>query len=134
LLTEAEWEYAARAGTPTRYSFGDDEAELGQYAWYNSNAGSRTHPVGKKKPNAFGLHDMHGNVWQWVADCYTESYSGTPSDGSASSAPCGEDRRVARGGSWETHPGNLRSARRGWYAADRRAQVLGFRLARSLRQ
>ncbi len=134
LLTETEWEYAARAGTPTRYSFGDDEAELPQYAWYNGNAGNRTHPVGKKKPNAFGLHDMHGNVWQWVADCYAESYSGTPPDGSASSAPCDEERRVARGGSWETHPGNLRSARRGWYAADRRAHVLGFRLARSLGQ
>ena len=134
LLTEAEWEYAARAGTATRYSFGDDEAKLGQHAWFNGNSKSRTQVVGQKKPNAFGLHDVHGNVWQWVEDCYAESYAGAPSDGSASSAPCVEDRRVARGGSWETHPGNLRSARRGWYAADRRAQVLGFRLARPLRQ
>ncbi len=134
LLTEAEWEYAARAGTTTRYSFGDDAAELGQYAWYDGNSGSRPHPVGEKKPNAFGLYDVHGNVWQWVEDCYAKSYAGAPSDGSAGNASCVEDRRIARGGSWETNPNNLRSARRGWYAADRRAQVLGFRLARSLRQ
>ncbi len=132
LLTEAEWEYAARAGTATRYSFGNSEADLAQYAWFNVNSGNRTRPVGQKKPNAFQLHDMHGNVWQWVEDCYVESYVGAPIDGTARSAPCVEDRRVARGGSWETHAGNLRSARRGWYAADRRAQVLGFRLARSL--
>jgi formylglycine-generating enzyme required for sulfatase activity len=134
LLTEAEWEYAARAGTTTRYSFGDDESKLEDYAWYNGNSLSRTHAVGSKKPNAFGLYDVHGNVWQWVADCYAENYSGAPSDGSARGKSCAHDRRVARGGSWETHPGNLRSARRGWYAADRRAQVLGFRLARSLGQ
>jgi formylglycine-generating enzyme required for sulfatase activity len=132
LLTEAEWEYAARAGRATRYSFGNSEADLTQYAWFNVNSGNRTRPVGQKKPNAFRLHDMHGNVWQWVEDCYVESYVGSPIDGTARSAPCVDDRRVARGGSWETHAGNLRSARRGWYAADRRAQVLGFRLARSL--
>jgi formylglycine-generating enzyme required for sulfatase activity len=134
LLTEAEWEYAARAGTEMRYSFGNSGADLKRYAWYNVNSSHRTQPVGQKQPNAFGLYDMHGNVWQWVEDCYIESYVGAPTDGSARSAPCDADRRVARGGSWETHADNLRSARRGWYAADRRAQVLGFRLARTLGQ
>jgi formylglycine-generating enzyme required for sulfatase activity len=134
LLTEAEWEYATRATTVTRYSFGDDEAELGDYAWYDANSENRPHAVGEKKPNAFGLYDVHGNVWQWVADCYAKSYLDALPDGSASRAHCAEDRRVARGGSWDTRAANLRSARRGWYAADRRAQVLGFRLARSLTQ
>ena len=134
LLTEAEWEYATRAMTDTRYSFGDDEAELGDYAWYDANSENRPHAVGEKKPNAFGLYDVHGNVWQWVADCYAKSYLDALPDGTASRTHCAEDRRVARGGSWETRAANLRSARRGWYAADRRAQVLGFRLARSLTQ
>ena len=134
LLTEAEWEYATRAMTDTRYSFGDDEAELGDHAWYDANSENRPHAVGEKKPNAFGLYDVHGNVWQWVADCYAKSYLDALPDGTASRTHCVEDRRVARGGSWETRAGNLRSARRGWYAADRRAQVLGFRLARSLTQ
>jgi formylglycine-generating enzyme required for sulfatase activity len=134
LLTEAEWEYAARARTSTRYYFGNDEADLGHYAWHESNSGSRTQPVGRKKPNDFGLYDMHGNVWEWVQDCYMPTYSGAPSDGSASGAPCPENKRVARGGGWDSNAANLRSARRGWYAADRRSQVLGFRLARSLAQ
>jgi formylglycine-generating enzyme required for sulfatase activity len=134
LPTEAEWEYATRANTATRYSFGDDEAELGDYAWYDANSGSRPHPVGEKKPNPFGLYDVHGDVWQWVEDCYAKSYDDALADGTANRVTCAEDRRVARGGSWETRATNLRSARRGWYAADRRAQVLGFRLARSLAQ
>ena len=132
LLTEAEWEYVARAGNPGRYSFGDDETQLGEYAWFSENSGGKTHPVGTKKPNAFGVYDMHGNVWQWVEDCYEESYSGSPTDGSAvASKDCG--RRDLRGGSWSGDPSNLRSANRNGYTALYRIGNIGFRVARMLK-
>ena len=131
LLTEAEWEYAARAGSAGRWSFGDDEAKLGEYAWYYDNSGSETHPVGQKQPNAFGIYDMHGNVWEWVEDCYKDSYAWAPGDGSAStSGDC--SRRVLRGGSWDIGPEDLRSAYRNWDAADFRGDDLGFRVGRTL--
>jgi len=98
LLTETEWEYAARAGTQTRWSFGDDEAQLKDYAWYSENSESRTQPVGLKKPNAFGLYDMHGNVYQWLQDCYVDTYKDAPADGGAMPEKDG-CRRVLRGGS-----------------------------------
>jgi formylglycine-generating enzyme required for sulfatase activity/class 3 adenylate cyclase len=132
LLTEAEWEYLARAGNPGRYSFGDDETQLGEYAWFSKNSGGKTQPVGTKKPNAFGLYDMHGNVWQWVEDCYKESYSGAPTDGSAViSKDC--SRRVLRGGSWSGDPDVLRSTNRNGFTAFYRIGNTGFRVARMLK-
>lgn len=104
LLTEAEWEYACRAGTRTRYSFGDDEGELSEYAWYGKNSGYRTHPVGTRQPNPWGLYDMHGNVYEWVQDCRHDNYSDAPADGSAWEADkC--QRRVMRGAPSTMGPG-----------------------------
>jgi formylglycine-generating enzyme required for sulfatase activity len=131
LLTEAEWEYAARAGSQGRYSFGDDEAKLGDYAWFSENSDHRTQPVGKKNPNGFGLRDMHGNVWQWVEDCYAESYDDAPADGSAvRSGDCSQ--RVIRGGSWFDIPVVLRSASREGTSAVLRDGNIGFRVGRML--
>ena len=130
LLTEAEWEYAARAGSPSRFPFGDDEAELAKYAWYAPNSGSRTHDVGQKLPNAFGLYDMLGNVWEWTEDCYGP-YTSAPTDGAANtSGDC--SRHVVRGGSWYYNQQNLRSATRDKNAVDNRFNSLGFRVARTL--
>jgi formylglycine-generating enzyme required for sulfatase activity len=129
LPTEAEWEYACRAGSQTRYCFGDDEKTLGEYAWYFANSGDRTHPVGEKKPNAFGLHDMHGNVWEWCWDGYDADYYRQ----SPAADPRGSDQaasRVIRGGSWRFAPHFARSAYRSWYAPVYRFFYLGFRLAR----
>jgi len=130
LPSEAEWEYSARAGTTTRFSFGNDDSILGDYAWYDANSGSKTHDVGQKKPNPWGLYDMHGNVWKWVQDIYHDSYSGAPIDGSAwegSGSP-----RVFRGGDWHRHAGGCRSAARSYGVPDARGTDLGFRLLRIL--
>jgi formylglycine-generating enzyme required for sulfatase activity len=128
LLSEAEWEYAARAGTRTRFYFGDSESDLGQYAWFLS---IWTQPVGQKQPNAFGLYDMHGNVWEWVEDCWVRSYNGAPNDGSARTT--GDCRfRVLRGGSSDDLPRILRSASRVGISSDLRGSVYGFRLGRTL--
>jgi formylglycine-generating enzyme required for sulfatase activity len=129
-LTEAETEYAMRAGTTTRYSFGDDEVALPQYAWYNANSGSRTHPVGEKKPNGFGLFDVHGNAWTWCQDGWHPNYQGAPTDGSAWA---GGDRfrHVQRGGAWNDIPGMLRSAFRVGAQPEARNYV-GFRVVRTL--
>ena len=134
LPSEAEWEYAARAGTQTAYSFGDDPNQLGEYAWFHDNSGSEIHPVGQKKPNGFGLYDMHGNVWEWCLDAYA-SYSDTPTDGSAyGSLGDKKANRLLRGGSWDSVPDLVRSANRPGLAPDGRNGGIGFRLVFSRTQ
>jgi formylglycine-generating enzyme required for sulfatase activity len=131
LLSEAEWEYAARARTTSPYSFKGEESSLGEYAWYANNSENRTHPVGGKKPNDFGLYDMHGNVWEWVEDCYNKKYNGSPVDGAAwTEGDC--DRRVIRGGAWDSIPRNVRSAVRGGQGPGKLVQMVGFRVGRTL--
>ena len=132
LLSEAEWEYAARAGSSGRWSFGDNEGSLGSYAWFSSNAASATHPVGTKTANAFGLFDMHGNVSEWVQDCYVDNYaSGQPSNGSAyQGGSC--SMRGMSGGTWFSNPPDLRSAFRSAGPATTRGNGFGFRVARTL--
>lgn len=131
LLTEAEWEYAARAGTTTRWSFGDDESQLGAHAWFGSNSNGRTQPVGGKAANRFGLYDVHGNVWEWVEDCSADTYSGLTTNGAANTTQ-GCSSRVFRGGSWYVIPQFLRSAIRVRLAPTFRYDNFGFRLARTL--
>jgi formylglycine-generating enzyme required for sulfatase activity len=126
LPTAAEWEYACRAGSATKYSFGDSESQLGDYAWYDdSNSESSAHPVGQKKPNAFGLYDMHGNVWEWCQDWYAP-YAGEASD---PQGPASGSRRVYRGGCWFSTARNCRSAYRFRLSPAYRNLNLGFRLA-----
>ena len=133
LPSEAEWEYAARAGTQTAYSFGDDPARLGEYAWYGyeNNAGKQTHPVGQKKPNAFGLYDMHGNVWEWCQDTYGYGdYNETPKDGSAYGSLGDKKAKLLRGGSWNNEPNNVRSANRNRNEPDNQNNNIGIRVVR----
>jgi formylglycine-generating enzyme required for sulfatase activity len=124
LPTEAEWEYACRAGTTTCYYFGDDANQLGDYAWYDGNSQNETHPVGQKKPNGWGLYDMSGNVWEWCEDNWYDNYIGAPDDGSAQS------RKSLRGGSWVDGPHTCRSAVRyiNYRRRDYRADISGFRV------
>nr|WP_304364479.1 formylglycine-generating enzyme family protein [Methanosarcina sp. KYL-1] len=130
LPSEAEWEYACRAGTSTRYSFGGHELKLGDYAWYDKNSGNQTHPVGQKLPNPWGLYDMHGNVWEWVQDSYHSNYNGAPSDGSAWED--GNSSHVSRGGSWYSFARNCRSAFRNGDVPGDSGVFCGFRLLRDL--
>jgi formylglycine-generating enzyme required for sulfatase activity len=150
LPTEAEWEYACRAGTKTAYSFGDDAAKLGDYAWYTGNSNDSYKKVGKKKPNPWGLHDVHGNVAEWVLDQYVPDFY-EQFKGKTAVNPVAVTKtmfpHVVRGGSWDDEIDRLRSAaRRGsdkdwkqqdpqlpqsvWYLTD--AQFVGFRIARPL--
>jgi len=114
LPSEAEWEYACRAGTETAYSFGDDPAQLGEYAWFDGNSGGGTYPVGQKQPNTWGVYDMLGNVYEWCEDAWHDNYTGAPTDGSAWTG--GDDGwHVLRGGSWWNSTKQLRCAYRDWY-------------------
>lgn len=131
LPTEAEWEYAARAGSTTEYTFGDNANAfiLDMSGWYENNAAKTTHPVGQKQPNAWGLYDMHGNVWEWIDGWYTYSNNHM-------SNPYGfyvNEMRLMRGGSWNNPASTLRSAERNAIPRDHRASDLGFRLVRTMR-
>jgi formylglycine-generating enzyme required for sulfatase activity len=143
LPTEAEWEYAARAGTTSTYSFGDDTEALWRYAWYSGNSippcpeslnnclnflEANAHPVGQKKPNAWGLYDMHGNVLEWVQDWYGEKYY-SGSSGTDPQGPSSGSYRVGRGGRWDGSVRDCRSAYRDGGTPDSRYNFLGFRLA-----
>jgi formylglycine-generating enzyme required for sulfatase activity len=129
LLSEAEWEYAARAGSRTAYSFGPTPDNLSSFAWFESNSKSQPHLVGEKLGNEFGLYDMHGNVMEWTQDCWNENYIGAPADGrSWTNGACSQ--RVLRGGSWAGKPEQLRSSsRNSSSAAESRYSDLGFRVA-----
>jgi len=131
LPSESEWEYACRAGTDTKYYFGQSESDLGEHSWYTVNSSRRTHRVAQKKPNAFGLFDMHGNVWEWCSDKWHDDYNGAPTNGSSWESS-GSSRRVLRGGSWYGSSGYWRSADRSWLAPGDRRSGLGFRPAFSL--
>ena len=139
LLSEAEWEYVARAGTSTAYSWGGN---VGENRANCDGCGSEwdgkgTAPVGRFDANGWGLHDMQGNVWEWVEDCWHEDYSGAPTDGTAWTTA--EDawrtecsNRVLRGGSWDKSRNYLRSADRRWYHVGSVSTAIGFRIARTL--
>jgi len=131
LPTEAEWEYACRAGSEGKFCFGDDETLLGEYAWYKPNAEGMTHNVGTKKPNAWGLYDMHGNVWEWCQDKYIDNYSKTPSDGSAFESDSTQER-VLRGGSYNAGADKCSSTSRINLGAGGKNYFIGFRMVEEL--
>jgi formylglycine-generating enzyme required for sulfatase activity len=159
LPSEAEWEYACRAGQAKAYCFGDDAGQLDDYGWYGKNSGNspldadrlwkelnqnanqyhsclmangnRTHPVGEKKPNAWGLYDMHGNVWEWCEDKWHDNYEGAPGDGSAwTSSGSDSEPRLLRGGSWYLNANDCRSANRLRDGTDYQHYDIGFRVVR----
>ncbi len=129
LPTEAEWEYACRAGTTTRFNIGSSDSDLSRAGWYSGNSSHKTHEVAGKKPNAWGLNDMHGNVWEWCWDWYVKDYPG----GSVTDpvAPAGGSTRVFRGGGWYSLAGYCRSAYRSGSSPGNSRDYLGFRLVRS---
>ena len=132
LPTEAQWEYACRAGTTSRYSFGEEDSELGRYAWFDKTTvdtgESYAHPVGQKQPNPWGLSDMHGNVWEWCRDSYADKLPG----GCNPEVTTEGLSRLARGGLWHLDPRLCRSATRNWDKPSRRFHGSGFRVARVL--
>jgi formylglycine-generating enzyme required for sulfatase activity len=128
LPSEAQWEHACRAGSKTRYCFGDDASKLGDYAWYEKNSDDKTHPAGEKKPNTWGLYDVHGNVWEWCQDCYEDGYyKESPADDPTGAAT--GSGRVIRGGSWCGPAGACRPAYRGGILPGIRSDLQGFRVS-----
>jgi formylglycine-generating enzyme required for sulfatase activity len=128
LPTEAEWEYACRAGrTATRFSYGDDLKDLGKHCWHRDNSGDTTHKVAQKKANAWGLYDMHGNVWEWCQDRYG-SYANAPA--TDPKGPTRGSERIFRGGAWNVIPSAIRCAFRGNIMPEERLRLVGFRLVR----
>lgn len=125
LPTEAQWEYACRAGSADRWTFGDQPAHLGEYAWFEGNAEGRTHPVGQKKANAWGIHDLHGNLSEWCADWYVNPYP--PGDATNPRGPAQGDARIIRGGAWGDDAINVRSAYRSANGPDGANDGVGFR-------
>lgn len=140
LPSETQWEYAARAGSASRWSFGDSAAPAVQYAWFEDNSNGALQPIGSLRPNAWGLHDMHGSVWEWVQDCYERWDNYDHFDPRYGKAPQTENAwqsevcnlRVARGGSWKDAVARLRSASRYYNYATNATTVVGFRVARTL--
>lgn len=131
LPSEAEWEYAARAGSSGRYFFGDESKRLEEYAWYGHLQNVGTKIVGSKAANNWGLYDMYGNVWEWVSDCWRPNYQDAPADGRV--WPGGDcSVRVVRGGGWDSAVDYVGSSVRGSYAPDLNDAANGFRLARDL--
>ena len=125
--TEAQWEYACRAGTTTRYCFGDDETGLADYGWYDKNSGGKSHPVGEKKPNAWGLYDMHGDIWQWCLDWYDPGYYAVSTTDDPT-GPATGTARVSHGGCWFSPASSARSANHGRIEPEHRGSHLGFRV------
>jgi formylglycine-generating enzyme len=133
LPTEAEWEYAARSGgKKERYAGTDIEEELGEYAWFEKNAGGKTHPVGQKRPNELGLYDMSGNVWEWCSDWHDQDYYKNCIRTNPMGPSSGE-KRVFRGGSWRNGPPHVRTSGRARLAPSRQGASLGFRVGFSAR-
>jgi formylglycine-generating enzyme required for sulfatase activity len=130
LPSEAEWEYACRAGTTTRYSFGDRALDLPEHGWFKGNSKGEDPPVGKKKPNAWGLYDVHGYIWEWCQDAWHPDYKDAPTDGRAREAS-GAKERVLRGGSWADSADACRSAFRQPKETGHRSDTIGFRCVRS---
>lgn len=131
LPSEAEWEYAAQAGLSGEYGFAGALGELAQYGWYGQPGNVGTRPVGQRKPNAWGLYDMHGNVWEWVDDCWHDSYDGAPSDGSSWTEKGNCAVRLLKGGGWNSEAFYTRSRVRGSYGYDLNDVGNGFRLAKT---
>jgi formylglycine-generating enzyme required for sulfatase activity len=127
LPTEAEWEYTCRAGSRAAFCYGDDDTRLGEFAWYDASAGAKTHPVGSRKPNAWGIYDMHGNVWEWCQDWDGDDFYST-GPGTDPKGPSTGEYRVLRGGCWYNRPVFCRSARRDSNRPDYRDDGIGFRV------